>query len=274
MQVRQNLFDFLWVAKSEPRLNTGKSWLWIDQLCIDQHNVQERNHQVSRMFEIYGKAKNVIVWLGPCYEGSDAMMQAISELQPPGDGPSCAVSRSLPTSHDSAWNQLLQLDYWNRLWVIQEILLAKSITVMLGASSVSWNKLSINCMRAALTSYQTENSRLMSIRAYRHSGQVSKFSWAEALGVSKGSVCQSKHDRIFAMLGLVREELRVQPDYTQTLMMVYKQVIDRQRTATISNLVPRVQITGLNVNDPVEEREIVERRLKRDICGIGMSNKP
>jgi hypothetical protein len=41
-----------------PRLSkvhqTG--YLWVDQICIDQSNVQERNHQVKIMGEIYARS--------------------------------------------------------------------------------------------------------------------------------------------------------------------------------------------------------------------------
>ncbi|KAK7987090.1 hypothetical protein PG988_002078 [Apiospora saccharicola] len=39
--------------------------LWIDQICIDQENVQERSQQVQLMFSVYEKAERVLVWLGP-----------------------------------------------------------------------------------------------------------------------------------------------------------------------------------------------------------------
>jgi hypothetical protein len=39
--------------------------LWIDQLCINQADNEERSAQVSLMSEIYKKAARVIVWLGP-----------------------------------------------------------------------------------------------------------------------------------------------------------------------------------------------------------------
>jgi hypothetical protein len=37
---------------------------WVDSLCIDQNNEEERNEQVKRMKEIYSRARAVIVWLG------------------------------------------------------------------------------------------------------------------------------------------------------------------------------------------------------------------
>ncbi|KAK0634143.1 heterokaryon incompatibility, partial [Immersiella caudata] len=38
--------------------------LWVDAVCIDQSNCQERNHQVRMMRRIFSNASSVIVWLG------------------------------------------------------------------------------------------------------------------------------------------------------------------------------------------------------------------
>jgi hypothetical protein len=38
-------------------------YLWIDALCINQDDTQERSNQVSNMREIYHRAKRVVVWL-------------------------------------------------------------------------------------------------------------------------------------------------------------------------------------------------------------------
>jgi hypothetical protein len=57
--VRANLFSFLKVAANHW---SGK-WLWIDALCIDQSDNQERGHQVQRMGDIYREATEVLVWL-------------------------------------------------------------------------------------------------------------------------------------------------------------------------------------------------------------------
>lgn len=59
--VRQNLHDFLRMAK---RLRWTTAF-WIDAVCIDQHNVDERNSQVRMMTDIYKSAVTVRAWLGP-----------------------------------------------------------------------------------------------------------------------------------------------------------------------------------------------------------------
>lgn len=38
--------------------------LWVDAVCIDQQDTEERGHQVQRMSQIYSQAKRVIVWHG------------------------------------------------------------------------------------------------------------------------------------------------------------------------------------------------------------------
>ncbi|EMC99613.1 hypothetical protein BAUCODRAFT_40396, partial [Baudoinia panamericana UAMH 10762] len=38
--------------------------LWIDQICICQERIKERNQQVSMMGDIFTNARKVIVWLG------------------------------------------------------------------------------------------------------------------------------------------------------------------------------------------------------------------
>ncbi|KAH8672584.1 heterokaryon incompatibility protein-domain-containing protein, partial [Tricladium varicosporioides] len=45
--------------------NDGEKMLyWIDAICINQTNVQERSGQVLRMRDIYGSAKLVFAFLG------------------------------------------------------------------------------------------------------------------------------------------------------------------------------------------------------------------
>jgi hypothetical protein len=39
-------------------------YLWIDAISINQETLEERNHQVGIMGEIYSRAECVIIWLG------------------------------------------------------------------------------------------------------------------------------------------------------------------------------------------------------------------
>jgi hypothetical protein len=57
MVVRRNL----WMALSHLRHLTEPRVLWIDAICIDQSNNDERRSQVSKMFKIYEQASMVAV---------------------------------------------------------------------------------------------------------------------------------------------------------------------------------------------------------------------
>jgi hypothetical protein len=54
--------------------------LWIDTMCINQKDIDERNRQVWLMGQVYSKTKAVIIWLGPQSEDSDLAMEFIPRL--------------------------------------------------------------------------------------------------------------------------------------------------------------------------------------------------
>jgi hypothetical protein len=60
LKVTRSLFEAL------PRLTaqSDTGYLWIDQLCINQQDVEERNAQVSIMGKIYRQCARVLIWLG------------------------------------------------------------------------------------------------------------------------------------------------------------------------------------------------------------------
>jgi hypothetical protein len=76
-RIRQNLFDFL-VQKQQD--GDYANWFWVDQLCIDQDNIAELNHQVQQMADIYSGAEEVWVWLGSSADNSDMAMDALEGL--------------------------------------------------------------------------------------------------------------------------------------------------------------------------------------------------
>lgn len=66
------------------RSDTDEYTLWIDQLCINQEDIAERDQQVTLMGDIYSLARKVVVWLGPSDDETGtvwALLQKVSELQ-------------------------------------------------------------------------------------------------------------------------------------------------------------------------------------------------
>ena len=53
---------------------------WIDAICINQENIDEKDHQVDLMKEIYQKARLVTAWLGESHGHSQVIMRLAKEV--------------------------------------------------------------------------------------------------------------------------------------------------------------------------------------------------
>lgn len=54
----------LYQALKRVHLATTTRTIWVDALCINQHDPNERSRQVQLMQHIYRNARQVLVWLG------------------------------------------------------------------------------------------------------------------------------------------------------------------------------------------------------------------
>ncbi|KZM28550.1 uncharacterized protein EKO05_0005580 [Ascochyta rabiei] len=70
----------LHIALEHLRYAQQKRKIWIDAICINQADVEERSKQVAIMKRIYQKATRVVVWLGPATESSDQAMKFLKMM--------------------------------------------------------------------------------------------------------------------------------------------------------------------------------------------------
>jgi Heterokaryon incompatibility protein (HET) len=61
--------------------NYDKVLVWLDMLCINQHDRSEREHQVGLMGEIYSNAASIHAWLGEHSIDSEIPFQFALELR-------------------------------------------------------------------------------------------------------------------------------------------------------------------------------------------------
>lgn len=151
--VRLNLWHLLWHLRQR-----GESrFLWIDALCIDQKNLEERNFHVRLMGNIYDKAVIAIVWLGlPSDDRRQArVLEFIAEMSAFGRAKHGAKGAAMDEADILAkfrrqflteasaqrWVNVLELcrgTYWTRTWIIQEFLQASQVQVLCGTASLEW----------------------------------------------------------------------------------------------------------------------------------------
>ncbi|KAI1261326.1 heterokaryon incompatibility protein-domain-containing protein [Xylariaceae sp. FL1019] len=119
--VRPNLFDFLQTAAAKDE----HGLFFIDALCINQNDVMERQLQVAMMPQLYRRARTSIVWLG---RPERLEMKDVRSLTQ-------AHRRGCSSWGAAQWRGLKYLsyhDYWRRVWVVQEVLLARELTIWCG----------------------------------------------------------------------------------------------------------------------------------------------
>lgn len=131
----------LYGALEALRLKNESVMVWADALCIDQQNSVERSQQVQLMTNIYATAESVAIWLGPEEDDSHLATDLLKVVADEADNPrkvSQMLSSYAGRGDLGAIVSLFERDYWRRLWVVQEIFNARSITVYCGSSKLSW----------------------------------------------------------------------------------------------------------------------------------------
>jgi hypothetical protein len=110
--VAASLYD----ALKAIRQKKTEALVWVDALCIDQQNKDERAMQVRLMGHIYSRAMSVAIWLGPDADDSALAIQLLEKVAQNVISPQRIRSlRKYPDS--AALFELFKRDYWKRLWV-------------------------------------------------------------------------------------------------------------------------------------------------------------
>ena len=68
------------VNDNDNPLEDQSLYVWVDAICINQKDVDEKNRQVSIMQEIYQRAKDVHIWLGDGNEDTGEAFNLIKKL--------------------------------------------------------------------------------------------------------------------------------------------------------------------------------------------------
>lgn len=128
--------------------------IWIDALCINQSDdaIAERTHFVSMMRDIYSSANRVFVCLGSPPEARlavafhstlSSMMKVREDGRLAYDGWRALIlgKSELEYATLKAVLELLSHPWYSRVWVVQEVAVAKRVIVLFGGYWLSWNLL-------------------------------------------------------------------------------------------------------------------------------------
>ncbi|KAK5651659.1 hypothetical protein OQA88_11834 [Cercophora sp. LCS_1] len=126
----------------------SEAYLWIDGVCVDQGNKQEKSWQIMLMGEIYGLATRTLIWLAHPSEARESyqareLLFSLLALELGGFLPEqVRQSWRLWTLQRSpyipALAALLSRNYFHRIWVVQEVALAQKVHIMYGDITMQW----------------------------------------------------------------------------------------------------------------------------------------
>ena len=233
VMVAQNLR----VALRNIRHAQSRRVLWIDAICIDQFNTGERNHQVFLMNRVYSVADKVLIWLGEARIESDLAIDRLYELAQ-GKAIRHSEKKSLRTL---IYDGLIDREWWSRLWIVQEVVLARSDPVLMCGSrcldwetynraffpcewiSMGWERLPHILNMLALFVLR---SRLSRHRAKLHDCAGESEGLGAILNHTKDFRTNDPRDKIYGCLGLLPKAQReaIRPEYQKPIGLLYHEV--------------------------------------------------
>ncbi|GFP51981.1 heterokaryon incompatibility protein 6, OR allele [Trichoderma asperellum] len=250
-------------SKPSYYFNTPIEYVWIDRICINQQDTEERSSQVQFMRAIYSQAVRTLIWLGHeadlCFGAwklVDQIYDVFKRENPAAkylaDIPLNTYSNArhrrsgLPAWDHAVWGhleRLFQLPWFTRVWVIQEVVLSHGDPVILHGENheYPWSRL------GWAASWLRRNGYLRLERVPNRMQMVDTISnirrsptrWSlGALLVATSTKCHAtdQRDKVYGLLGIAAESEAapgssrsglpeaLRPDYSLGVHQVYARV--------------------------------------------------
>jgi Heterokaryon incompatibility protein (HET) len=221
--------------------------IWIDAICINQGDNEEKSHQVSQMDSVYSLAEEVILWLGPASSDSDLAMdtlhalsekkeligrQNLSQFVKNGELLQRCGLANASEEVRRALGSLLCRSWFQRLWIFQEVVLARQRQVVCGSKIIPWED--FQNATTALARLQVHQFSIiypditsglqglsaiqeMEAAAVARTYEGRDLKSAFLLAFAQGRAVTDPRDRVYGILGMASSELRekIEVDYSQ-----------------------------------------------------------
>ena len=192
--------------------NIDWTHIWVDAICINQRDEREKSQQVRAMDKVYSNAVAMSAWLG--------LHRAPNWMQWREVG-----VKTLESSDWFLFENVLEIAeraYWSRMWIVQELVLAKRIRLHISDRSFDLNDLAW-AAKDMLKSEDAEDLRqlLAYVKARDFDTIDTQKPLHELILRFKDCRCSDPRDSVFTLLSLVNEEDKnilgnYIPDYSLT----------------------------------------------------------
>lgn len=249
LQVTQNLRSLLRHLRSSSEVLT----LWIDAVCINQSDLDEKNWQLQLMPDLYRGSTRTAIWIGGTSAWShsglhisrilgQADMLQTTDAAKVIDGnkgqrrfaEGCLSPESGP-DFNTDFLALLRRPWFTRVWQIQEAILAPDSILHVGLDSVDWTtfkravhygfKHNLLISRSDRADYVNRIENAYTFVPTRRDHETNNPAYILQSYLMDHRYRQSKYpvDKVFALLGLVHgvEDIGIQADYRLTTEEAY-----------------------------------------------------
>lgn len=230
-------------------------FIWIDAICINQANIDERNAQVVLMRDIYQSAYSTAVWLGEALPDCEFALNLYAGLKSgifdennmeieKQDDPNHPLhprrekgnEAKLPYHADfknvyKTLGLVLQRSWFGRVWIIQEVALSRQIFVCCANAQFEWDQL-VEATRKLATAQGPNRKELfdlpLKIMDARDHYQQHSFSFQQILQLSRAFDASDPRDKVYGMLGLSEDFAKAigPPDYNKDAAEVWSSMAD------------------------------------------------
>ncbi|KAN0075032.1 Heterokaryon incompatibility protein (HET) domain containing protein [Elaphomyces granulatus] len=229
MKVTKNLH----AALLRLRNHSFERIVWVDAVCINQADDQEKAHQIQNMTKIYGQASRVIIWLG---EGTDDSDQAFEGIRNAAED---EVTDSLEEANREPILKLLERPWFRRIWVLQEAAAARCILIMCGPAEMNGYTFCFGLGKLKLP-YKADSGLQSLIRSVtyllqgaifrpRYAMTTPRLSLGELIDMYHTREATKRHDKIYALLGMSLEgpsAAGLLPNYQITWKETLQQLVE------------------------------------------------
>jgi hypothetical protein len=234
--------------------------LWIDAICINQNDNDEKSQQVPLMADIYSLATATDIWLGPEMDDSalaieflldlKEILPSISEVQRPDSVPlAIEVERKTAEVGGRKWaavSKLLDRPWFSRVWVIQEAALSTGVVQFVcGNHGIPWqhfaevlehlHRLQSQTMICSIPpggidattigTFPTGWTQMRLIMVLANKKSSGALSLEDAIQFSQTCEATNPRDKIYGLYGLTNvKDPEILADYNHSVEFVYLQV--------------------------------------------------
>jgi len=238
--IRENLFLALEILHDQHVGVTDFGWFWVDAICINQNSIVDCEFQVQQMKEVYKEASAVVAWLRPSRHRCDRDVFTI--LEELGSNPKACVERFGPSGSDDlfkteerfeALTSLCKRSYWQRMWIVQEIILARNVRVLCGQHSTDLRNIleSVHLwyyyrdFAEIFTHFRPFRTLFLCFTSHR-SIKPTGMPLLRLILYFGRQFCTLPHDKVYGLLGLTNNTQAIHVDYSVMLQILFFKILE------------------------------------------------